>query len=115
MEASYGSADVRLATALHNVGGFYVAQRGYASAQPYYERALKVLSSPSKNIGPAGLEHGNGPSMLAIVWICIHCSRLTPSNLTIKVYRSEILYIAEIRYSAEYLQSSQLGWVGKGG
>jgi tetratricopeptide (TPR) repeat protein len=42
LEAAYGAADVRLAAALHNVGGFYIAQREYAAARPYYERALKV-------------------------------------------------------------------------
>ena len=44
LEAAYGAADVRLAAALHNVGGFYVSQRDYAGARPYYQRALKVCA-----------------------------------------------------------------------
>ena len=67
LEASYGPFDVRLGAALHNVGGFYMAQRDYANAQPYYERALKVLSHVSLRKPLAEPDHGNAPSMLEFV------------------------------------------------
>ncbi len=44
LEAAYGGADVRLAAALHNVGGFYLSRRDFGAAKAHYQRALKVTA-----------------------------------------------------------------------
>ena len=55
LEAAYGRKDVRYATAVHNIAGFYQTQRRYPLARQYYQLALKV-----RNVILAALPRGAG-------------------------------------------------------
>ena len=42
LEDAFGSKDIRVRIALHNLGQFYLVQRNFEETRMCYERALKI-------------------------------------------------------------------------